>query len=71
MHTVGWGGRYLVVGFTAGQIPKIPLSLTLLEGSSPVDVFWGEFTRCEPEWNTENVQQLFAWLKDKQTRPLI
>jgi NADPH:quinone reductase-like Zn-dependent oxidoreductase len=66
LRTVSWGGRYLVVGVAAGQIPKIPLNLALLKGGSLVGVFWGEFTRREPERNTENVQQLFAWLKDKQ-----
>jgi NADPH2:quinone reductase len=45
MRSLAWRGRLLVVGFAAGEIPKIPLNLTLLKGCSIVGVFWGEFTR--------------------------
>ena len=48
LRSVGWRGRYLVVGFAAGDIPKIPINLLLLKGSSLVGVFWGEFVRREP-----------------------
>ena len=49
LRSIAWRGRLLVVGFAAGDIPKIPLNLTLLKGCSIVGVFWGEFTRREPE----------------------
>src|SRR4051794_5128311 len=42
-RSIGWRGRYLVIGFANGEIPKLPLNLTLLKGASLVGVFWGEF----------------------------
>ncbi|KVE25792.1 NADPH:quinone oxidoreductase [Burkholderia singularis] len=71
LRSVGWNGRYLVVGFAAGQIPKLPLNLTLLKGSAIVGVFWGEFTRREPQRNIENVKQLFAWLREAKLHPFV
>ena len=71
LRCVGWRGRYLVVGFAAGDIPKIPANLLLLKGSSLVGVFWGEFVRREPALNAENMGLLFAWLRERKIHPLI
>lgn len=71
LRSVGWRGRYLVVGFAAGDIPKIAINLLLLKGSSLVGVFWGEFVRREPALNAENMALLFAWLQERKIRPLI
>ncbi|GHC06870.1 NADPH:quinone oxidoreductase family protein [Thermomonas carbonis] len=71
LRSVGWGGRYLVVGFAAGGIPKLPSNLLLLKGSALVGVFWGEFVRREPEANAANTRQLLGWLHDGVLRPLI
>jgi NADPH:quinone reductase len=68
---MAWKGRYLVVGFAAGDIPKIPLNLVLLKGSAVVGVYWGEFTRREPEASAANLQQLVAWLRSGKIRPLV
>eukprot|EP01034_Spumella_vulgaris_P037153 gene37153-45833_t len=50
-RSIGWRGRYLVVGFANGDIPKLPLNLALLKGASLVGVFWGEFAKREPKAN--------------------
>lgn len=71
LRSVGWGGRYLVVGFAAGGIPKLPTNLLLLKGSALVGVFWGEFVRREPEANAANTRRLLDWLHDGVLRPLI
>ncbi len=71
LRSVGWRGRYLVVGFAAGEIPKIPVNLLLLKGSSLVGVFWGEFVKREPALNAQNMSQLFAWLHERKIHPLI
>jgi len=71
LRSVGWRGRYLVVGFAAGEIPKIPINLLLLKGSTLVGVFWGEFVRREPALNAENMKLLFSWLHERRIRPLI
>jgi NADPH:quinone reductase len=71
LRSVAWRGRYLVVGFAAGEIPKIPVNLLLLKGSALVGVFWGEFLKREPALNRENMQLLFSWLRDRRIDPLI
>jgi len=71
LRSVGWRGRYLVVGFAAGDIPKIPANLLLLKGSSLVGVFWGEFVRREAALNAQNMGLLFSWLAERKIHPLI
>ena len=71
LRSMSWGGRFLVIGFASGEIPRIPLNLTLLKGCSIVGVFWGEFMKREPPANSANVQQLFAWLVSGQLKPLV
>ncbi len=71
LRSVGWGGRYLVVGFAAGEIPKVAANLLLLKGSALVGVFWGEFVRREPALNAGNMGLLFSWLRERKIHPLI
>jgi NADPH:quinone reductase len=60
-----------VIGFTAGEIPRIPLNLPLLKGFSIVGVFWGSFVAHDPEQNQANIQQLLGWLQEGKLRPRI
>jgi NADPH2:quinone reductase len=69
LRSLAWRGRLLVVGFAAGDIPKIPLNLTLLKGCSIVGVFWGEFTRREPQRFAESMRQLGRWYADGRLKP--
>jgi NADPH2:quinone reductase len=71
LRSVAWRGRFLVVGFANGEIPKIPLNLTLLKGSSIVGVFWGEFVRREPKANARDLMELVAMMQDGTIKPLI
>jgi len=71
VRAMAWKGRYLVVGFASGDIPKIPLNLTLLKGCSIVGVFWGEFARRERDLNAANLKELTAWLRAKKIKPLV
>ena len=70
-RSIGWGGRYLVVGFAGGDIPKLPLNLPLLKGASLVGVFWGEFARRDPRANARNLARLAGWVGDGTLRPLV
>jgi len=70
-RSIGWGGRYLVVGFANGEIPKLPLNLTLLKGASLMGVFWGEFTKRDPKGNMKNMRQLLQWLQEGKIKPRI
>ncbi|MEO8157477.1 MAG: NADPH:quinone oxidoreductase family protein [Betaproteobacteria bacterium] len=71
LRDMAWKGRFLVVGFAAGDIPKVPLNLTLLKGCSIVGVFWGSFTRNEPELNRENNWELMAMYAAGKIKPHI
>ena len=68
-RSLAWRGRLLVVGFAAGDIPKIPLNLPLLKGASIVGVFWGDFAKREPKAFGESVQQLGRWYAEGKLRP--
>jgi NADPH2:quinone reductase len=70
-RSIGWRGRYLVVGFANGEIPKLPLNLTLLKGASLVGVFWGEYVRREPKANMAAMRELMGWLAEGKIRPHI
>lgn len=69
LRSVGWRGRFLVIGFAAGEIPKIPLNLPLLKGSAIVGVFWGEFARREPKAFAESFAQLDRWFREGKLKP--
>ncbi len=69
LRSMGWNGRFLVVGFAAGTIPNLPLNLPLLKGCAVVGVFWGGFTRNEPERNRINLCELAQWAADGKLRP--
>jgi NADPH2:quinone reductase len=71
LRGMAWEGRYLVVGFAAGDIPRIPLNLALLKGCSIVGVFWGSFTTRDPRRNQEHLQELIGWLLEGKLKPHI
>ena len=59
LRAIAWEGRFLVIGFASGEIPKPPLNLTLLKGCQVVGVFWGAWIAMFPGENEKNFQQLF------------
>ncbi|GAA0722876.1 NADPH:quinone oxidoreductase family protein [Aquimarina litoralis] len=71
LRSMAWEGHYLVVGFAAGSIPKIPLNLPLLKGCSVVGVFWGSFAMKNPKMNMDNTMQLMKWLEERKLKPHI
>jgi NADPH2:quinone reductase len=70
-RSIAWRGRYLVVGFANGEIPKLPLNLMLLKGASVVGVFWGDFAKREPKANAAAMQELMGWLASGKIKPHI
>jgi NADPH2:quinone reductase len=71
LRSIAWRGRLLVVGFAAGEIPKIPLNLTLLKGCSIVGVFWGDWARREPAHFAEAMARLDRWYAEGKLKPHI
>ena len=68
-RSLAWRGRLLVVGFAAGEIPRLPLNLPLLKGAAVVGVFWGDFARREPKAFSASVRQLARWYGEGRLRP--
>ncbi len=71
LRGTAWNGRFLVVGFAAGDIPKMPLNLPLLKGASVVGVFWGAFAMKHPKANMENTMTLMKWHAEGKLKPHI
>jgi len=71
LRAMAWNGRHLIIGFAAGDIPKIPANLTLLKGCSVVGVFWGAFTQKEPKTSAQNMMDLFKLYTDGKIKPRI
>ena len=69
IRATAWDGRYLVIGFAAGEIPKIPINLALLKGMKIVGVFWGAWVGMFPEENKKNFQKLFQLHSDGKINP--
>ena len=70
-RSIAWRGRYLVVGFAAGPIPALPWNLALLKGASIIGVFWGDFSRREPQANATMMQTLLNWYAQGKIKPVI
>ena len=69
IRATAWDGRYLVIGFAAGEIPKIPINLALLKGMKIVGVFWGAWVGMFPEENKKNFQKLFKLHSEGKINP--
>ena len=70
-RAMGWMGRYLVIGFAAGDIPKLPLNLPLLKSADIRGVFWGTWTMHDPKGHMENMGELFAMYADGRIKPRV
>lgn len=69
LRSIAWEGKYLVVGFAAGEIPKIPLNLALLKGCEIVGVFWGAWVGKNPKKHQESVAELMQMYADGKIKP--
>ena len=69
LRAMNWNGRYLVIGFAAGQIPKVPLNLTLLKGCQIVGVFWGAFAARDPKYAAESLQEVLQLISQGKLKP--
>lgn len=70
-RALAWGGRLLVVGFAAGDIPRLPLNLALLAERSVIGVYWGEWARRHPQLQKANQARLAAWFAEGRVRPRV
>ena len=61
LRAITWEGRFLVIGFAAGEIPKLPLNLVLLKGCDVLGVLWGSWMQRNPAGHRANIEQLARW----------
>jgi NADPH:quinone reductase len=71
VRSLAWLGRFLVIGFAAGDIPKIPLNLLLLKSSSLVGVYWGAALKADPKAGRADVAELLQWYAEGKLKPCI
>ncbi|MDE2372455.1 MAG: NADPH:quinone oxidoreductase family protein [Burkholderiales bacterium] len=71
LRSMAWRGRYLVLGFAGGEIPRLPLNLPLLKGCSIVGVFWGDLLQREPAQAAADLEQLATLWHQGRIRPHI
>lgn len=69
LRSIAWLGRFLVIGFASGEIPKIPLNLTLLKNCDIAGVFWGEAAVRDPGAQRQNIARVFEWIKAGRMAP--
>ena len=70
-RAIAWGGRFLIIGFAAGEIPRLPLNLALLKGAALVGVFWGSFTSRDPQTNRRNTEALIELYEAGKISPRV
>ena len=71
VRALAWRGRLLIIGFAAGEIPKIPLNLALLKERSLIGVYWGDSTKHDPAGHLANLHQLHEWFAAGKIRPVV
>lgn len=71
LRALRWQGRFLVVGFAAGDIPRLPLNLLLVKGCAAIGVFWGESVKRDPAAHRANMEQVLRWIGEGRLTPHI
>ncbi len=71
LRAMAWDGRYLVIGFAAGEIPRFPLNVIMLKGCAVIGVIWTAFVERDPAQNRANLSQLLGWAKAGRIVPHI
>ncbi|MEZ5926105.1 MAG: NADPH:quinone oxidoreductase family protein [Hyphomicrobiaceae bacterium] len=71
VRALGWDGRFLVIGFAAGDIPKLPLNLLLLKSASAIGVFWGAYLKQVPGGHAAHMRQVLDWVAAGEIEPAI
>lgn len=68
-RAIAWEGRYLIIGFAAGEIPKLPLNLPLLKGASAIGVSWGNWVARNPAGHRDNMHWILDWIAEGRLKP--
>jgi NADPH2:quinone reductase len=71
LRSTAWGGRLLVIGFAAGEIPRLPLNLALLQERSILGAYWGEWTKRNRAASAAGLQRIGGWISAGKLRPAV
>jgi NADPH2:quinone reductase len=71
VRSMAWFGRYLVVGFTSGEIARIPMNLPLLKGCALVGVAWDTYSRRDPKGGQQNITEMIEWIRSGKLKPTV
>ncbi len=71
LKALAWHGRYLVIGFAAGDIPNFPANLMLLKEAKVCGVWWGAWAQKDPRGHVKNTQALFSLVEQKEINPVV
>ncbi len=71
LRATAWGGRFLIVGFASGEVPRIALNLLLLKGAAMLGVYWGAFLERDPARHRANMERVLAWCRAGDLKPHI
>jgi NADPH2:quinone reductase len=71
LRATGWNGRFLVIGFASGEIPKIPINLALLNSRSLLGAYWGDWAQRNPDRSQANLTQIAEWIAAGKVSPVI
>lgn len=69
-RSIAWSGRYLVIGFASGDIPKLPMNLPLLKAGDIMGIFWGSWAQRAPDANLRNFAELLQMVEEGKLNPL-
>jgi NADPH2:quinone reductase len=71
LRAIAWQGRFLVIGFASGEIPRIALNLLLIKGADVIGVFWGEAVRRDPAGHRRNMSEVLSWVAQGKLAPRV
>jgi len=71
MRCINWYGRVLVIGFAAGDIPKVPINLILLKSCQVVGVFYGAWSMRSPARHREMFLEILQLFEKGGINPLV
>ena len=70
-RALAWHGRYLVIGFACGDIPKFAANIALLKEASIIGVWWGTWATKNPKLQIQNMMEMAALVADGTLTPRV
>ena len=70
-RALAWHGRYLVIGFASGDIPKFPINVALLKEASIIGVWWGTWAGHNPGDSLQNMAELAEMVHQGTLNPRV